>query len=220
VKEEMKKIKCLLLTMLILSTSCQKNREDETSNLLLRDNVTITPGADSDTGDLPSGALSLGANIDFYNFELTEEEKIEKAIEIIKLVVATQEFRSRVLNHTYGGQRTFVDNNGYSNTEIYQIILDAAEKLQPTKNNVMDAEVELYYEASNVIGYTYTNTTRIWVNQKYFGAYSPAGVAHNLFHEWLHKLGFTHASTWSPSREFSVPYALGYLVGDIGQDFL
>jgi hypothetical protein len=84
----------------------------------------------------------------------------------------------------------------------------------------MDTEVELYYAATNVVGYTYATSYRIWVNTKYFNSYSEAGVAHNLFHEWMHKLGFNHASTWSESRDYSVPYALGHLVGEIGRDFL
>lgn len=178
------------------------------------------PGADSDTGPLPPLAYTLGANIDFFDFTLTEEEKMNRAIEIIKLVVATEEFRSRVLNHTYNGKKTFVDNGGYSNAEIYQMILDGAEELKPVKNNAIDAQIELYYENNNTVGYTYQSSKRIWVNRKFFNSYSAAGVAHNLFHEWMHKLGFKHSSSWTPSREYSVPYSLGYLVGEIGQDFL
>ncbi|MFP5385516.1 MAG: hypothetical protein ACLGHN_05515 [Bacteriovoracia bacterium] len=165
-------------------------------------------------------AKTFDANLFLVNFSYTEREKMEKAIEVIKLVVATEEFRERVLNYTYNGQKSFVDNNGWSNEEIYQIILDGAETLQPARNNTMDAEIELYYANTNVIGYTYPSSTRIWINTKYFNSYSPAGVAHNLFHEWMHKQGFNHASSWSPSRDHSVPYALGFIIGEIGQDFL
>jgi hypothetical protein len=84
----------------------------------------------------------------------------------------------------------------------------------------MDAEVELYYANTNVVGYTYSNSRRIWVNTKYFNSYTAAGVAHNLFHEWMHKLGYAHDSNWTINRDFSVPYALGNLVGEIGKKFL
>lgn len=163
---------------------------------------------------------TFDANIKLINFDSEQRQKMEEAIEIIKLVVATEEFKERVLNHTYNGKKTFVDNLGFSNEEIYQIILNGAEKLQTSRNNTMDAEVQLYYENSTTIGYTYASSKRIWVNSKYFNTYTAAGVAHNLFHEWLHKLGFTHSSTWSQSRDYSVPYSLGYLVGEIGRDFL
>lgn len=165
-------------------------------------------------------AQSFEANIELINFSSLQKEKMERAIEIIKLVIATEEFKEAVLNHTYNGKKTFVDNNGFSNEEIYQLILNGAERLQPARNNTLDAEVQLYYEDSNTIGYTYPSSRRIYVNSKYFNAYTASGVAHNLFHEWLHKLGFNHAASWSHSRDYSVPYSLGYLMGKIGRDFL
>lgn len=215
----MNKYLLILIISSALLTGCGKSEERDNGYPFL-DVITLSPGADTDSGPLPDLAFTLSSKIEFYYFTMTEEEKMAKAIEIIKLVVATDEFRRRVLNHTYGGQKTFVDNAGLSNAQIYQKILEGAEKLQPARNNRIDAEVELYYEASSIIGYTYASSRRIWVNRKYFNVYTPAGVAHNLFHEWMHKLGFTHSSKWTPSREYSVPYSLGYLVGEIGKDFL
>ena len=169
---------------------------------------------------LPSLAYTFDTNLEYYNFSRSNEEKYKEAAEIVKMVVATEEFRNKVLNHTYGGKKTFVDNRGFTNEQIYQIILEGAEKLQPAKNNQIDAEIELYYAATNTVGYTYPSSKRIWVNTKYFNTYSVVGVSRNLFHEWMHKLGFGHASTWSSSRDYSVPYALGRIVGDIGKNFL
>lgn len=167
-------------------------------------------------GTLPTAAYTFGENIQFLNTNATQQEKFDKAIEMIKKVVATEEFRSRVLNHTYNGVKTFVDNGGYTNAQIYQKILDAAEKLYPAKNNAMDMEVELYYAATSTVGYTYANVTKIWVNTKYFNTNSVGSVAANLFHEWLHKVGFSHASSYSTSRDYSVPYAIGRMISSIG----
>lgn len=211
------KVPLSLLLISFLFISCGKSKEESSETHQV---VYVMPGADTDSGPLPGLAFSFGTEVDYFDFTMTEEEKMNEAIEIIKLVVATEEFRSRVLNFTYNGKKEFVDNNGYTNSQIYQIILDGAEKLKPSKNNKIDAEVELYYEASNIVGYTYKSTNRIWVNRKFFNTYTPAGVAHNLFHEWMHKLGFNHAASWSVSRDNSVPYAIGYLVGEIGKDFL
>ncbi len=210
---------CLMLIVLT-TASCQKSNDGENSSadsveFSLSDESPIDPA----TG-VPTLASTLDANVEFVNFNSGQQDKMEQAIEIIKLVVATVEFRARVLEHTYNGTKTFVDNGGNSNSQIYQKILEGAERLQPAKNNSVDAEVELYYDTTNVVGYTYATSKRIWVNTKYFNSYSAAGVAHNLFHEWLHKLGFNHASTWSPSRDFSVPYAIGYIIEEIGKDFL
>lgn len=156
------------------------------------------------------------ADIRFVNFESHQEEKIQHAIALIRKVVASPEFRERILNHTYEGKKTFVDNRGLTNAEIYQKIADGAEIIGDTsKNQKMNVELELYHSKTKTIGYTYPNTTRIWMNTKYFNRYTPVKVADNLMHEWMHKLGFTHAMKYSVERNYSVPYAVGYLVEEL-----
>lgn len=217
--QAMKKMTIILIIMSLLIASCNQSgsKNSDNTSVKVTDNIY---GDHSDQDPIPNEALTFDARIHFVNFTSEQQEKMEEAIEIIKMVVATEEFRSKVLNHTYNGKKTFVDNGGYSNAQIYQIILDGAERLLPAKNNTMEAEVELYYASTNVVGYTYASSNRIWVNTKYFNIYTAAGVAHNLFHEWMHKLGFIHDSSWSSSRDYSVPYALGNLVGEIGKEFL
>jgi hypothetical protein len=201
----------------------------DTSCTLTTDNADVKTDDiydDSDSNDnsdltdpnrtLPNLAYTFDTNIDFISMTLTQEEKFNLAVDLIKRVVATDEFRDRVVNHTYNGVKTYVDNGGYTNEEIYQKLLEGAETLQPAKNNTMDMEVELYYENSTTIGYTNTGTTRIWVNTKYFNTNPIKSVASNLMHEWLHKLGFRHAVNYSISRDYSVPYAVGRILGSIG----
>lgn len=187
--------KTILLFLIILAnSSCQKSEQDAPD--LNHIDQSITDGSVLDTASgLPIGALSFDAQINLFNFDTEQVVKMDKAIEILKLVVATTEFRKRILNHTFNGKVTFVDNGGYTNAQIYQKILEGAEALQPIRNNTLDAEIELYYAASNIVGHTYPNSKRIWINSKYFMNYTAAGVAHNLIHEWMHKLGFNHAST-------------------------
>lgn len=200
-------MKVLILFACLVTVSCEK--KDDSSVVDLVDVGDVT-------GALPNEALTFEANILFFNTSSEDEAKFLQAIEIIKNVIATDEFRSRVLNHTYNGEKTFVDNEGYSNEKIYEMILEGAETLQPSKNNIMDMEVELYYAATTTVGYTYPNTRRIWVNTKYFDSNSIERVAANLMHEWLHKLGFGHASSYSVSRDYSVPYAIGRMISSIG----
>lgn len=166
-----------------------------------------------------SFAATIDAQIHMVNFPQEQEAKVQKAVELIKKVVASPEFKDRIINHTYEGKKTFVDNKGLSNEQIYQIILDGSETMIPGKNGRMDVELELYQQSNTTIGYTYPNTTRIWVNTKYFNKYTPVQVADNLFHEWLHKLGFDHALKYSKSRNYSVPYAIGYLVEELAEKY-
>lgn len=169
---------------------------------------------------LPALALSFMTNIELLNFSSTQEDKYNQAIEIVKLVVGTEEFRTRILGHTWNGSKQFADNGGKTNSQVYQSILDAAEKLRPEKNNTLDLEVELYYANNSVVGYTNPSVTQIWVNTKFFSGFEPNEVAGNLFHEWLHKLGYGHDSTATAKRPYSIPYAVGYIIRDIGKKFL
>lgn len=162
-------------------------------------------------------AATFDARINLLNFPQAQEEKVFKAVELIKKVVLSEEFKQRILTHTYEGKKTYVDNKGLTNEQIYQIILDGSETLIPEKNGRMDIELELYQQSSTTIGYTYPHTNRIWVNTKYFNKYTPVQVADNLFHEWLHKLGFDHAIKYTKSRNYSVPYAIGYIVEELAE---
>lgn len=168
--------------------------------------------------DDKSANINWDAEAYMVNFSPEQEEKVREAIKIIKTVITSEEFKERVISYSYNGSGKFFDNHGFTNEEIYQIILDGAEKMgNTTKNNTMDVELELYHQKTNTIGYTYPNTVRIWMNTKYFNKYTPVKVADNLMHEWMHKLGFTHATVWSKERDHSVPYAIGYLVEELAE---
>lgn len=173
------------------------------------------------TPNVPEKALTFKTNVEYLSgFDSADEVKYDKAVALVKKVVATEAFRTAVLNHTYAGVKQFVQNNGLTNEQIYLAILDAAEKLTPTKNNTLDVGVKLYYEMSNTVGYTSTAYTYINVNTKYFDTYAVNSVASNLFHEWLHKLGYSHDASATARRPYSVPYAIGYMIRDIGKNFL
>lgn len=212
--------KSILFTLMLsfLIASCGKGGGGSDSSASSETDVTAPPIVDG--GEVPDLAKTFGTNIGLIDFTATQEEKYNQAVEVVKLVVATEEFKSRVLNHTYNGAKQFANNNGKTNAQIYQSILEAAETLRPAKNNTMDLEVELYYADNNVVGYTYTSVTQIWVNTKFFNQYAVNSVSGNLFHEWLHKLGYGHDSDATARRPYSVPYAIGYIIRDIGQDFL
>jgi hypothetical protein len=232
----MKKMLAMMLMMSLMTVSCNKSGGGSSSeespeaatttpiteNNSSEDNTTVTssPSAPAPTSTVPAQALSFGFNVEMFNFTGAQEDKYNQAIAIVKKVVATDAFRTKILNHTYNGKKIFVDNRGRTNKQIYQSILDAAETLQPAKNNIMDVGVKMYYENNSVVGWTNGSITYINVNRKYFDQYDPNEVAGNLFHEWMHKLGYGHSSSATPSRPYSVPYAVGYLIRDIGKKFL
>lgn len=163
-------------------------------------------------------AFSWDAELYLVNFDDIQEQKVRKAIQIIKKVIASKEFKERILNYEHKGKKGFVDSDGLTNAEVYNRIMEGAEQMgNTTKNNSMDVELELYHQKTNTIGYTYPNTVRIWMNKKYFSKYTPVKVADNLMHEWMHKLGFTHSVHYSEERDHSVPYAVGYLIEELAE---
>lgn len=214
----MLKTLCFIFVSLLL-VSCQKSvravapieQTDKVSTTLAAP-VAVKSESSLDN-DVPSAAHSWDAEVYYVNFSSEDQAKVEKAIVLMKKVIASPEFKNAVINHTYNGKKGYVDSNGLSNEQIYQKILDGAEEMGNTsKNNTLDVELELYFQATTTIGYTYPDTTRIWMNKKYFDKYTPVNVSGNLMHEWLHKLGFGHAMTYSQSRDSSVPYAIGYMM--------
>lgn len=221
----MKNTVAVMLLMSLMSVSCGKSGGGSTSAEQSTQDSTGTEFVDESTpstsSKVPAAALSFKTNVQYLSgFNQSDEEKYNQAVSLVKKVIATEAFRTKVLNHTYGGVKTFVNNNGLSNAQIYQSLLDAAEKLTPAKNNTMDVGVKLYYENNSVVGYTMPSITYFNVNTKFFDQYDPNEVAGNLFHEWLHKLGYGHDSSATARRPYSVPYAIGYIIRDLGKNFL
>jgi len=186
-------------------------------------------GGSSSTGDaisvedistnqpVPQAAFNFDVNVKLVNFNSTQEDKILRASDLIKQVVASEEFKNAILNHTYNGKKSFVDNGGLSNAQIYKAIIEGSEKLRPGIDNQMDLELEVFNRSDTTVGYTFPNVIRVWMNSKFLNKYNPADVTTNMMHEWLHKLGFKHAYDNTPTRKYSVPYAIGYLVAKIAK---
>lgn len=231
----------LTLLMSLIVTSCGKSgsgsssspSEEVTSSETVGetdDAVTGTVGTDeqdqvtastiTEKTSLPSKALTFKTNVSLMNLTAAQKTKYNKAVSIVKKVIATESFRSKVLNYRYAGRTQFSNNEGKTNAQIYQSILDAAEELKPIKNNTMDLGVKMYTAYNSVVGWTNPSITYINVNTKFFNQYTANEVAGNLFHEWLHKIGYGHDSSATSRRPYSVPYAIGYMIRDIGKSFL
>lgn len=189
--------------------------------------VEPDPGPDPDPEPLPPDEepepvpAGFKVNVEFFGSAATAARiaKYKRAICIVKKVVDNPSFKSKIISfdspYTVG---KFYDTSK-TNEMIWQNIVDGNEKLQPSKDGELDVEVEFYYKATTTVGYTYPSSKRIWVNTKYFDSYTPSSVAANLFHEWLHKLGYDHAVSYSDSRNYSVPYAIGSMVRSLGKQY-
>ena len=195
--------------------------DDTTTTTSPSDDTTATTGDDttSTTGSgepVPNEVELFDADVSFTNFTALDEVKVNTALDLIKAVVRTPEFRDAVLNHRYSGKKGFASSK-LTNEQIYQKFLDGEEMLNPGKNHTMDLQLELYTASTTTVGYTYPGVLRIWMNRKYFNTYIPPQVARNLFHEWTHKLGFDHDSSPTARRPYSVPYGVGSIIENLAR---
>ena len=145
--------------------------------------------------------------------------KMQQALQVLELILNSQEFKQRVLSFRNAkGQRTFSSNQGLSNEQVYERIMMGAETLLPGTEGEVNLYLALYSERwSRVVGYTKPSINRISINEKFFRNFTPAQIAGNLAHEWVHKLGFDHRS----AKEYdSVPYAIGDIVAQLGRSLL
>ena len=148
-------------------------------------------------------------------FNQEQDIKIREVLKRVKLVINSEEFKQRVLNHEFQGTKTFVDNAGLTNEEIYQKIMDGEEMLIPGVNHTMDLSLTMYYTNNSTVGYTYADTTMVWMNSKFFNSYTYGEAGGNVVHEWTHKLGFEHSYYNDYARPYSVPYAIGTIIEDL-----
>ncbi len=181
--------------------------------------LTLVSFSGQTFASVPTQALTFDTNITTYSMTSSQEAKIQSAEYKIKKVVGSDAFRTKILNFTYNGMKKFNNNNGLTNTQIYQKILDGMENFKAIKNNAMDLNIKVYYENTSTVGYTTPSSSYINMNTKFFNTYTANQVAGNMTHEWLHKLGFDHATYYSPSRDYSVPYAIGKIMRDLAANY-
>jgi hypothetical protein len=155
--------------------------------------------------------IPFTASISDTNYTKEQKAKVVEASKRIETIVNSDKFKQGVLDFSYQGKKKFVDTE-LTNEQVFNKIYEGAETLKPEVNHQMDIALTMYTGRTSTIGYTYPNVLRVWTNSKYHNNYGPCEIVGNVFHEWLHKLGFVHAFRYSSSRDYSVPYALGYMV--------
>lgn len=139
----------------------------------------------------------------------TDQIRFAKYMESVvaaEKVVNSAGFRARV------GAMVFTSTK-MSGLQVLQKMDEASEILKPGKDGIWDWKVGFYYKkGTRVIGWTNAGIMTVWVNKHKFDSMELAEISANVVHEYLHKIGFDHASA---KDHKSVPYALGYLVRDM-----
>lgn len=210
-------MKHFFLSLIVLASGALNGESHDHEEIVSFD-VPVKSLSASDRGyvspdSVPTGRLTV-VPMEVKGFDGEKGEKLEAAFELLEEVVNSEEFKERILNFTNKkGERAFNSNKNLTNEEIYTLFMNGEETLQPGTISEMNFWLRLYHKPwSKVIGYTSAKTNVISINWKYFKSNTLDNVAANLAHEWVHKLGFTHKSA---SEHDSVPYGIGYIVGDL-----
>lgn len=213
----MKRIFTLLAVTLFLSTSIFAEDHGHFESVAQPTEVEVEGIQSKITAKTVDG---LNIEVKLNNFLDSDKIKLYKAVEILREVMNSPELKSLILKHKFKGQTTFNQNNGMTNLEIYNHLMTGAENLKPEADKVMNFDLTLYRSKnpwSKVKGYTLPDTMRIWLNKKFYrrSSWTSVDVAANMAHEWVHKMGFGHDYNYNADRPFSVPYAVGKLVGKV-----
>jgi hypothetical protein len=192
----------------------EETKQDCFHNIEVTENDFVAPICTMPT--LNEG-ITFSYDVQFENFTADIQTKVDRTLNKLTFIVRSKEFQDKIINHSYNGQKTFVDNDGLSNQQIYEKIIKAVEELDETKevDYEMDLRLKQYYSSKNVVGYTYPSDPVIYLNSKYYSSFDDMEVARSLIHEYMHKLGFKHDFYNTSSRKFSVPYALGTILEDL-----
>jgi hypothetical protein len=167
-----------------------------------------------------SAAKNFSSKLTLTNYTLaSSRSKVLKAEQLLLKVIRSPEFKKAVLEYTYrlkGKKYAGFSTTSLTRQQVYEKIIAGAESYLKQDNNRMDLTLTLYTDNdSNTVGYTYPNKKTVYVNTKFFYDNEPVYVAQNMMHEWLHKIGFDHDFEETLRRPYSVPYAVGRLIGSV-----
>lgn len=191
----------------------------EDPGLQVKVDQTPTEIVTTNDQEVPVEAITFETEIKTEGLSVEEEIKIQEAEEIIKRVVASREFKDRILNHTVNGIKTFLNNNGYTNEEIYQKILEAAESDNLRKDNKMELSLEVVSQTGQSRIYRLINgIKKFFYFLNLFKKATPAGIAQSLFQQWLGKIGFNR--TENITSQQSVQEAVSKIIGELGQKLM
>lgn len=154
----------------------------------------------------------LKFKIDHLGFTLKESEKLERCRINLELICNSELFRQEFLKADFSGETS--DWKNKTNQEIFEHFMSGEETLQPGKDCEANIDLTIFNPKpfQNVIGYTYPDTMRQWINRKSFNFLSDSQVQGNIVHEWGHKLGFDHDYKVTKRRPFSICYQLNKIV--------
>jgi len=173
--------------------------------------------------------------------DFTEHESdifMLKIVPLLERVANSTQFREKVLWYNYvytvyyGSwywrkkvtkvSTGFKNNNGDSNKEIYDKFMSGVDEFNTVSDKDIDLFLTMYYSPRITVGYTYPSTFKTWVNSRFFKIWLKSKAGHcnivgNVIHEYMHNMGYNHASRSNSTRKHTVPYAFGRIATEVAR---
>jgi len=149
--------------------------------------------------------------------------KLNYSLLHLQTVINSEEFMEKILNFSWNNKKQFCDNNGYTNEEIYKIIMEGAEKLLDFVNYEWNLIIDIQKTNKwarrfmSARAFTYKNTLKMTFRDFYFDKMTVAEIMGVIAHEQMHNLGFGHDYNRTVRRNYSVPYGVGSIVTDLAR---
>lgn len=154
-------------------------------------------------------------------FDSTQRKKLDESMRKLKAVMNSTELRDRIINFSCELGKKFEDNQGLTNQLVYERLIAAREEYTANANFVADLLLVLvkkskpWLRRNPAIGYGNAGDKEIYTYSWWFDSAEDYEYAGHIAHEWSHKVGFDHAFSPTPTRDYSVPYAFGYIVEEL-----
>jgi hypothetical protein len=148
---------------------------------------------------------------DMKGFNSAEQQKFKDACQLLENIIISDSFTKKVL------ATNFTESNGMSPRQILDLLLSGKDNHNQLSDNALNVYVNLYYQNTSTIGYTYANNIWTWINRKFFSKMTPGEIAGNILHEYMHRLGFGHIRRWFFKSKMltTVPYQMGIIVEEL-----
>lgn len=168
----------------------------------------VIPG--SDPAPLISPIKTEVVIVYLSGFSPKEEARFKEIVRKTQIVINLPQFQSRVENFTFNGEKRFHFTPD-STIKVFQKIT--------SQRWLLEYKLEWIW-AKSTIGYTMKSVSWIALNSRRFGKMKDSAVAANICHEFGgHKLGsYDHEKQWNPKRDFSVPYGIGTICGELYEE--
>jgi hypothetical protein len=161
--------------------------------------------------------------VNYQGFTAGEILKLRASLQLLEKVVNSTEFKSRILDHKYNGRPQFADNAGLTNAQILERIMSGVEVKEPEADSEIDLRVAVINPSlwqrfrRSVVGYTDPKNGVIHTYRTFYHDMNPHELAAHYMHEFMHCNGFHHDYYATPERPYSVPYAVGSIVSELGK---